>query len=118
MAMEGNPTFTQPISEGGGPAAPGKFVYGRDGPLGSKDHPYISGLAFVHQRTDNEDLPIDDYFLVVVESKRVWEGTATAIPRDLFTGESDEFWVFDSESRQYAQVYGPRSEAGARILDA
>jgi len=109
LAMEGNPTYTQPMdARTGGPAGDGEFVYGRDGPLGNQDHPYISGALFVHQQTDAERRSVGDYFVVVAESKRVWEGTATPIPRDLFTGPRDEFWTFDPGTRQYVRLNGPK----------
>jgi hypothetical protein len=108
MAMEGNPTVTMPIDTNtGAPAGEIEHVYGRDGTLGNQDHPYISGVAFVQQRTDDESTDIEDYFVVVCESKRVHEGTATAIPRDLFTGPRDELWSYDPQSRQYTREYGP-----------
>lgn len=107
-AMEGNPTVTMPIdTDTGAPAGEIEHVYGRDGPLGNADHPYISGVAFVQQRTDDQSTDIEDYFVVVCESKRVHEGTATAIPRDLFTGPRDELWSYDPQSRQYTREYGP-----------
>jgi hypothetical protein len=108
MAMEGNPTVTMPIDIGtGSPAGEIEHVYGRDGPLGNEDHPYISGVVFVQQRTDDEGKDIEDYFVVVCESKRVFEGTAEAIPRDLFTGRRDELWSYDPASRLYVREYGP-----------
>lgn len=108
MAMEGDPTVTMPIDTGTGSAAGEiEHVYGRGGPLGNADHPYISGVAFVQQRTDDEGADVEDYFVVVCESKRVHEGTATAIPRELFTGDRDELWSYDPESRRYVREYGP-----------
>lgn len=69
MAREGKPTFTIPIDTAiGRPAGKGEFVYGRDGKLGGRDHPVVSGVMFVHERTDEAGDPDVSQWRLVAEN--------------------------------------------------